>query len=209
MLTNQRQFPWWENLMNQKRLLVKKNKIWRATAVNHFQPGILGWVLGTHSAITFRPLWALVGNWKCYFYITDGWPVYPMFIPDGDQIICKTYMTRVEGENTRLRHYLARLHRKTLCYSKSIEMLKHSIRLVIHYLKFWEVPVPYPSYHFNRAQTRQIRQPKHPLTLQIIPQFSNARIRFVQVYDRQKPRSKIKTTFGSVCQRVDVQDGLW
>ena len=30
------------------------------------------------------------------------------------------------------------------------------------------------------------------------------RIRFVQVYDRQKPRSKIKTTFGSVCQRVDV-----
>jgi hypothetical protein len=27
------------------------------------------------------------------------------------------YMTRVEGENTRLRHYLARLHRKTLCYS--------------------------------------------------------------------------------------------
>ncbi|MDV2997858.1 MAG: hypothetical protein N4J56_007563 [Chroococcidiopsis sp. SAG 2025] len=40
------------------------------------------------------------------------------FIPDGDQIISKTYMTRVEGENTRLRHYLARLHRKTLCYSK-------------------------------------------------------------------------------------------
>ncbi len=62
-------------------------------------------VLGTHSAITFRPLWELVGNWKCYFYITDGAPAYPMFIPDGDQIICKTYMTRVEGENTRLRHY--------------------------------------------------------------------------------------------------------
>ena len=30
------------------------------------------------------------------------------------------------------------------------------------------------------------------------------RIRFVQVYDRPKPRSKIKTIFGSVCQRVDV-----
>jgi hypothetical protein len=29
-------------------------------------------------------------------------------------------MTRVEGENTRLRHYLARLHRKTLCYSKIV-----------------------------------------------------------------------------------------
>ena len=71
------------------------------------------------------------------------WKVYPGFIPDGDQIICKTYMTRVEGENTRLRHYLARLHRKTLCYSKSEDMLKHSIRLLIHYLKFDDVPVPY------------------------------------------------------------------
>jgi len=36
-------------------------------------------------------------------------------------------MTRVEGENTRLRHYLARLHRKTLCYSKSLDMLKYLI----------------------------------------------------------------------------------
>ncbi|NES78873.1 MAG: hypothetical protein F6K06_25305, partial [Okeania sp. SIO1H4] len=32
--------------------------------------------------------------------------------------------------------------RKTLCDSKSIEMLKHSIRLLIHYLKFWDLPVP-------------------------------------------------------------------
>jgi hypothetical protein len=34
-----------------------------------------------------------------------------IFIPDGDQIISKTSMTRVEGENSRLRHYLARLHK--------------------------------------------------------------------------------------------------
>ena len=68
---------------------------------------------------------------------------------DRDQIVCKTYMTRVEGENTRLRHYLARLKRKTLCYSKSEVMLKHSIRLLIHYLKFWDVPVPYVENHFS------------------------------------------------------------
>jgi insertion element IS1 protein InsB len=50
-------------------------------------------------------------------------------------------MTRVEGENTRLRHHLARLHRKTLCYFKSIEMLKYSIRLLLHYLKVGDVPI--------------------------------------------------------------------
>jgi insertion element IS1 protein InsB len=45
--------------------------------------------MGDHSAKTFEPLWELVGAWKCYFYVTDGWTVYPMFIPDGDQIICR------------------------------------------------------------------------------------------------------------------------
>jgi len=49
-------------------------------------------------------------------------------------------MTRVEGENTRLRHYLARLHRKTLCYSKSLVFLRYSIRLLLHYLRFETVP---------------------------------------------------------------------
>ena len=90
-----------------------------------------------------------VEKWKCYFYVTDGWKVYPMFIPDGDQIISKTYMTRVEGENKRLRHYLARLKRKSLSYYKSEEMLKHSIRLLIHYLKFSDVPIPYSSNHLD------------------------------------------------------------
>ena len=93
-------------------------------------------------AKTFEPLWNQVSAWKCYFYVTDGSSVYPMFIPDEDQIISKTYMTRVEGENTRLRHYLARLHRKTLCSSKCEKMLKHSIKLLIHYLKSHDIPIP-------------------------------------------------------------------
>ncbi len=75
-------------------------------------------MIGDHSSETFKRLWNLVSLWQCFFYVTDGNKVYPNFIADGDQIVSKTYMTRVEGENTRLRHYLARLHRKTLCYSR-------------------------------------------------------------------------------------------
>ncbi len=93
-------------------------------------------MLGDHSAETFKPLWEVVCCWHCYFYITDGWKVYPQFTDPGDQIVSKIYMTRVEGENTRLRHYLARLHRKTLYYSKSVEILKYSIRLLLYYLKY-------------------------------------------------------------------------
>jgi IS1 family transposase len=110
--------------------------------VNHFQAGILAWAIGDHSAKTFRPLWQQAEHWQSYFYVSDGWKVYAMFISAGDHIVSKTYMTRIEGENTRLRHYLARLHRKTLCYSKSLEMLKCSLRLLLHYLKYRSVPVP-------------------------------------------------------------------
>ena len=37
---------------------------------------------------------------------------------------------------------LARLHRATLCYSKSIQMLKYSVRLLMHDLRFKRVPIP-------------------------------------------------------------------
>ncbi len=98
-------------------------------------------MLGDHSAETFKPLWQIVCCWHCHFYVTDGWKVDPQFIDPGDQIVSKIYMTRVEGENSRLRHYLARLHRKTLCYSKSVEMLKYSVRLLLHYLKYGSIPL--------------------------------------------------------------------
>ena len=119
----------------------KGNKVWMSTAVNHFQPGIVAWTIGDRSAQTFKSLWHIVRCWQCFFYVTDGWKVYSMFIEAGAHLVSKTYMTRVEGENTRLRHYLARLHRKTLCYSKSLEMLKCSLRLLLHYLNYRVVPL--------------------------------------------------------------------
>lgn len=76
--------------------------------------------MGDHNAEIFQPLWNVVCLWQCYFYTTDGWLAYGSLIDSGDHIISKTYMARVEVENTRLRHYLAHLHRKTLCYSKLV-----------------------------------------------------------------------------------------
>ena len=128
--------------MNYTLTLIKKNKIWLWTVVNKAKSGIIVWVIGDRSAETFKPLWQIVKGWQCFFYVTDGYVVYSQFIKDADHIVNKTYMTRVEGENTRLRHYLARLHRKTLCYSKSVEMLNLSVRLVVYYLKHKNVPLP-------------------------------------------------------------------
>ena len=108
--------------------------------MNSRQAGILKWILGDRSQNTFCHLWSVIRGWCCFLYITDGWKVYPCFIDDCDHLVSKTAMTRVEGENSRLRHYLARLRRKTFCYSKSIDMLEVSIRLLTYYLKHWTIP---------------------------------------------------------------------
>lgn len=118
----------------------KKHKCWIWTVVNHWNQGILLWRIGDRSHETFQPLWQVIKCWQSFWYVTDGWKVYPMYIQPEDHLVSKTYMTRVEGENTRLRHYLARLHRKTLCYSKSLDMLRYSLRLLLFYLRFKTIP---------------------------------------------------------------------
>lgn len=86
--------------MNSKRLLAFKNKIWLWAAVDHFRPGILALVLGRRDARTFEPLWQRVKTWQSYFYVTDGWRVYPCLIEAVAHIVSKTYMTRGRREYT-------------------------------------------------------------------------------------------------------------
>jgi insertion element IS1 protein InsB len=62
------------------------------------------------------------------------------------EYIAQTYMTPVESENTRIRQNLARLHRKTLCYSKSEEMLKLSIVAVLKKVRYALCPMPTDAY---------------------------------------------------------------
>ena len=80
-------------------------------------------------------------------------------------------MTRIEGENTRVRHYLARLHRCTLCYSKSLKMLKFSIKLLLHYLRYKTVPIQVIIPQFSNASLRV-----NPATTQIIGHSLGAHI---------------------------------
>ncbi len=120
----------------------RSHKIGIWTAINHYAPGVLAIAIGDRSGATFEKLWKRIKLWNSRRYITDGYCVYANLIePEKHLVLPKTQLTRVEGENTRLRHYLARLHRQTLCYSKSVEMLWYSVRLLMHYLRFNQVPL--------------------------------------------------------------------
>ena len=62
---------------------------------------------------------------------SDYWKPYEDFIPKEKHIQSKAETFTVEGYNSLFRHFLARMRRKSKCYSKSTEMLYLSILLLM------------------------------------------------------------------------------
>jgi insertion element IS1 protein InsB len=63
--------------------------------------------------------------------MTDYWKPYEKFIPASMHIQSKVETFTVEGYNSLFRHFLARLRRKTKCYSKCQKMLEYSVKLLM------------------------------------------------------------------------------
>ena len=63
--------------------------------------------------------------------MTDYWKPYAEFVPKSRHIQSKAETYTVEGYNSLFRHFLARLRRKTKCYSKCQKMLEYSVRLLM------------------------------------------------------------------------------
>ena len=68
-----------------------------------------------------------------HYVASDYWKGYDSIIPKEKHIQSKSETFTVEGYNSLFRHFLARMRRKTKCYSKKIEMLAISIMLLMHY----------------------------------------------------------------------------
>lgn len=88
------------------------------------------------------------------FYYSDLFALYrdvvyhpAVYTPMPDK--SETY--RVEGDNAEIRHYLARLARKSRCFSRCIHALRRAIKLFV--------------YAWNRRQLHRHRFPKYPAHL--------------------------------------------
>ena len=62
---------------------------------------------------------------------SDYYKAYESLVQNSQHIQSKAETYTVEGYNSLFRHFLARMRRKTKCYSKCDEMLEHSIRLLM------------------------------------------------------------------------------
>jgi len=63
--------------------------------------------------------------------MTDYWQPYETFVPKAQHIQSKAETYTVEGYNSLFRHFLARLRRKSKCYSKCQKMLEYSVKLLM------------------------------------------------------------------------------
>ncbi len=65
--------------------------------------------------------------------MTDHWKAYAEFIPEVIHTRSKAETYTVEGYSSIFRHFLARLRRKSEYYTKSFEMLRYSVLLLMKY----------------------------------------------------------------------------
>ena len=62
---------------------------------------------------------------------SDYYKAYESIVQDSEHIQSKAETYTIEGYNSLFRHFLARMRRKTKCYSKCDKMLEYSIRLLM------------------------------------------------------------------------------
>ncbi|NEO90287.1 MAG: hypothetical protein F6K56_08525, partial [Moorea sp. SIO3G5] len=70
----------------------------RPTSSRHFAGSSdLEQIAGDRSAETFKKLWKIIKCWHSFWYATDKYVVYQMFIDDIEHLTNKTYMTRSDA----------------------------------------------------------------------------------------------------------------
>ena len=87
--------------------------------------------MGSRGALTGKLLWDEIKRDSIKQVITDEWAAYREFIPRETHVQSKAETFTVEGYNSLFRHFLARLRRKSKCYSKCVHMLKYSAMLLM------------------------------------------------------------------------------
>ena len=108
-----------------------KNDCWPWIAVDRLGKRFLHAVTGSRGTETGKLLWAKIETSGIDYAMTDYWEPYGKFIPPAKHIQSKAVTFTVEGYNSLFRHFLARLRRKSKCYSKSEKMLHLSVLLLM------------------------------------------------------------------------------
>ena len=90
----------------------------------------IGWIIGNRDAKTFRKFYEKLKLPSDVIIYTDDWDVYGKVIPKQNHVIGKQHTIGIEQNNSNIRHYSARMTRRTKVVSKSIEMIDITLRIL-------------------------------------------------------------------------------
>ncbi|MCO5381829.1 MAG: IS1 family transposase [Methanosarcina barkeri] len=108
-----------------------KKYCWIWIAVDRVGKKFINCSFGSRGTETGQLIWEKLKQKEIGEVMTDHWRAYAEFLPENIHTQSKAETYTVEGYNGILRHFLARLRRKTKCYTKSLEMLKYSVLLLM------------------------------------------------------------------------------
>ena len=111
----------------------KSNEVWIWLALEVNSRKIMGYAVGDRSVYTFRKLWDRIDDkikHKAVFF-TDRWDAYNLILKR--RIIKRGGTNHIERLFLTLRNDNPRFTRKTIRFSKSLDLLEISLKLWIHY----------------------------------------------------------------------------
>jgi insertion element IS1 protein InsB len=114
----------------------KKDQRWLWHTIDHRSGKILAYVFGRRQDEVFLKLKALLEPFSITTYYTDYWGAYTRHIDPEEHQPGKRNTQKIERKHLTLRMRIKRLTRKTICFSKSIQMHDIVIGLFINRYEF-------------------------------------------------------------------------
>ena len=114
----------------------KSQQRWLWHAIDHRTGQVLAYVFGAREDSVFLKLKALLRPFGITRFYTDGWGAYRRHIDPDQHTVGKQHTQKIERKHTTLRARIKRLVRKTICFSKSIQMHDLVIGLFINRLAY-------------------------------------------------------------------------
>ena len=114
----------------------KKHPRWLWGALDHQTGRILAYVFGRREDQALLKLKALLEPFGIRCYYTDGWGAYHRHLAPHQHVVGKRRTQQLERKHLTLRTRIKRLVRKSICFSKSVQMHDLLIGLFITRFEF-------------------------------------------------------------------------
>jgi insertion element IS1 protein InsB len=114
----------------------KQDQRWLWHAIDHWTGEVLAYVFGRRTDEVFLQLKALLEPYGIRRFHTDYWGAYKRHLEPDVHYPGKRNTQRIERKHLTLRTRIKRLARKTICFSKSIQMHDIVIGLFVNRYEF-------------------------------------------------------------------------